>query len=662
VLFRSVTIFILFYSRFFMLRRFITISSIMSEFATTSSSPPDVSAAAQAFVNRFNEEYAAKHHAFEEQFWGTKMALADRGDVQFNADNLSSTKKEMEDLLGDPATLSKARDFRDKIDAPEDLRKTLDIIIRTCQCNDLTPEAKAIREETSKMESLLEINRNQMKLGYTDDEGRFQAASSVALRNLISTATDEAIRKQAYEGLRTIGPFVCDNGFVEIVKLRNNMAKSLGYVDYYDYKVTNAEGFSKDKLFEILDGLERGTRPLMEEGLKELERRFGKAALDPWNTGYMMKGSIVKKMDPYFPFSKSVERYMRSYHKLGIQYQGAIMNLDLLDRPKKYSNGFCHWPVPAWRKPDGTWQPSVTNFTSLADPKAVGSGLTALQTLMHEAGHAAHMANVQQPSPLFSQERAPTSVAYAENQSMFLDSLVSDAAWRAKYALDIEGNPIPFSIIEEEIRATHAFSVLQLRSMLSVSYFEKALYELPEDEVTAENIEILADKVELKIQGGFSARPLLSIPHIVSDEASCYYQGYTLAEMSVYQTRAFFKSKYGYIVDNPHVGPTLTKAYWECGNSRPFLEIVQELTGAELTGDYWTDALKEPMEDKITRAKEEYEAAINEESCDSDDIDLNMTVRFVDGDTVIADSSTSGLLGACKEFERFVSARIAAVY
>jgi hypothetical protein len=51
---------------------------------------------------------------------------------------------------------------------------------------------------------------------------------------------------------------------------------------------------------------------------------------------------------------------------------------------------------------------------------------------MHEAGHAAHFANIVQPSPMFSQERAPTSVAYAENQSMFLDSLVADAAWRGR--------------------------------------------------------------------------------------------------------------------------------------------------------------------------------------------------------------------------------------
>ena len=37
---------------------------------------------------------------------------------------------------------------------------------------------------------------------------------------------------------------------------------------------------------------------------------------------------------------------------------------------------------------DGTFKPSQTNFTSLATPGAVGSGNTALTTLMHEGGHA----------------------------------------------------------------------------------------------------------------------------------------------------------------------------------------------------------------------------------------------------------------------------------
>ena len=390
--------------------------SIMSASAVA-----DSVATAQAFVNSFNEAYEGKHYAFEEQFWGTKMALSSREELEFSSEQLSRTKKEMEDLLSDPDILKQAKALRETLpsDAPADLVKTLDIIIRTCQCYDMSssPEAKLIREGTSKIESDLEMLRNGMKLGYTDpSNGEFVAMSSVALRNLMRTSSDEDIRKAAYDALRSIGLFVCNNGFVDIVKKRNQLAKQLEFEDYYDYKVTNAEGFNKQKLFEILDGLEEGTRPLMVEARKELKRRYGESALDPWNTSFLMAGSVVKKMDPYFPFSKSVERYIRSYAALKISYSGATMNLDLLDRPKKYSNGFCHWPKPAWRRPDGTWQPSVANFTSLADPAAVGSGIAALTTLMHEAGHAAHMANVKQPSPLFSQERAPTSVAYAENQ------------------------------------------------------------------------------------------------------------------------------------------------------------------------------------------------------------------------------------------------------
>lgn len=48
-------------------------------------------------------------------------------------------------------------------------------------------------------------------------------------------------------------------------------------------------------------------------------------------------------------------------------------------------------------------------------------------------------------------------------------------------------------------------------------------------------------------------RPLMSVPHILADESSAYYHAYVLAEMSVHQTRAHFKQKYGQLVDNDQV-------------------------------------------------------------------------------------------------------------
>lgn len=86
--------------------------------------------------------------------------------------------------------------------------------------------------------------------------------------------------------------------------------------------------------------------------------------------------------------------------------------------------------------PDGFFLPSRA-------PPLVGSGRDALNTLLHEGGHAAHMANIDQPSPLFGQERAPFSVAMAETQSMFLDSYGHDAAWLGRYARSAAGESAP---------------------------------------------------------------------------------------------------------------------------------------------------------------------------------------------------------------------------
>lgn len=229
------------------------------------------------------------------------MNLKDRDDVTFSTENLSKTQTEMEDFLSSPDNLNKAEEFKSQLprDAPDDLKKTLDIIIRTCKCNDKTssPDAKSLRDEAINLENELTMKRNRMKLGYTDpNDGTFKEMSSVGLRNVMRVSPDEGSRKAAYEGLRALGPFVTENGFPELVKLRNKFAKSLGYIDFYDYKVTNAEGFGKLKLFDILDGLEKATRPLMDKARKELERRHGKEALEPWNTSFMMAGDVVKKM------------------------------------------------------------------------------------------------------------------------------------------------------------------------------------------------------------------------------------------------------------------------------------------------------------------------------------------------------------------------------
>ena len=343
---------------------------------------------------------------------------------------------------------------------------------------------------------------------------------------------------------------------------------------------------------------------------------------------------------------------------MGITYRDTKMRLDLCDRAGKYPNGFCHWPVAPHKGQDGKWNASEANFTSLATPDEVGSGNTALTTLMHEGGHAAHFANIEQGSPLFSQERAPFSVSLAETQSMFLDSLCGDAAWLGRYARDRAGTPVPWDLLERSIREKHPYEVFQLRGMIAVPYFEKALYEMPESDLTPENIAAVADDIERKIQGGLAGRPLMSVPHITSDESSCYYHGYVFAEMAVHQTREHFHGKYGDIVDNPEIGPELLASYWLAGSGDPgFLKMVENLTGKPLSHDAWVAEMAKDTEAVVKDEKVEYERAVKAGPAGAGgEIDLGMRAVFVHGDEVVADSEEEkGFVAACGKFKAWVN-------
>jgi hypothetical protein len=194
--------------------------------------------------------------------------------------------------------------------------------------------------------------------------------------------------------------------------------------------------------------------------------------------------------------------------------------------------------------------------------------------------------------------------------------------------------------------------------MLAVPFFERALYDMPEDQLTASRILQLADEIEASVQGGLSGRPLMMVPHILSDESAAYYHGYVLAEMSVHQTRAHFFKTYGRIVDEPRVGADLVSKYWESGNRAMFLDLVKNLTGEELSGDAWVAELKKDLEKHVANEKVEYETAVKEGARykEGDSVDLDMRVVLVHGDEVIADSNSlsGGLTEACSIFKIWI--------
>lgn len=135
--------------------------------------------------------------------------------------------------------------------------------------------------------------------------------------------------------------------------------------------------------------------------------------------------------------------------------------------------------------------------------------------------------------------------------------------------------------------------------------------------------------------------------------------------MALHQNRAAFRRMLGAhdLADRPEVGAWLTDGYFRAGNTRGFLPLVEELTGAPLSADAWVADLETDLDEAVAQAKQDYDAAVTpgprfKSGDPAVEEALRMRVVLSHGDATIADSAVDGGLGgACEKFRAWVNAK-----
>jgi oligoendopeptidase F len=605
-----------------------------------------------------NHDYLAVHKAKEDLFWSTYMAFSD--------DHAGFAKAEQayKAFISDPARLASVREAlaslanEPKSADQQSLEHGLKGWLALFECNIVdSDKARELMRELIDMESALFAKRKDLTLHHINEAGVSEEATLSMLSTNLGTNPNEAARKSSHDALMDLERWVLANGFLDVVRKRNEFARAQGFPDYFEYKVRKNEQMSSAELFAVLDDFEARTRAANERAMTELSQTHGATATKPWNLRFNISGDITRQFDPYLSFAKGLQRWVESFRRLGISYRGATLQLDLLERKGKYQNGFCHGPIPSFFDTENKWVAGQINFTAEAQPDQVGSGARAINTLFHEGGHAAHFANVTQNAPCFSQEFPPTSMAYAETQSMFCDSLLDDADWLKRYARNAAGEPVPDALIRQRIETTQPFAAYAERGILVVPYFERALYQLNAEELNDETVLALARDCEQRILGiPVGPRPLLAIPHLLNQESAASYHGYLLANMAVYQTRAYFERKYGYLTDNPAIGPALAQHYWAPGNSLSHNQTLVNLTGEPFNAKYLADSCNQTVDEAWAEAKAKIAMAATRNYPQHTQTDLDATIRIVHGAEVLADNTESDE-AMCLNFERWVGER-----
>lgn len=578
-------------------------------------------------LDRMNSDYSKLHLDYEQAFWLSYM-----GDHSYDD------------------AMEKARIKRDEFRSSIELREEVKVALKTAKGKNkdrlkiwdrffglyqIPKEAEGVKTKISRLENEIMKIRTTRKEGYIDpNSNEFVLASENRMRTLMRTADDEGVRKACFLSLEKL-PYDTLDKYVELIKLRNDFAKILGFADFYEYKAKIDENMSKKELFSIFEKIYDKTKYAFKN-VRKLEKE--KPGLrKPWNFAFMMAGSFIKEEDPYFQFQNVLDYWGRSMSALGIDLNGGTVQFDLLDRQGKFNNGFCHYPDLV-RNIEGKWYAGSANISSTAIPNQLGSGVQGIDTVFHEGGHAADRLCSTQPDSCINHEYPPSTVSWAETQSMFMDTISSSIEWRMRYAKDQNGNSYPFELYERKVRALYPLRPLDLMGIMHVVFFEKEVYE--SKNLSTQKVIAIAKKIYKKyFDRSEDSISVLNVPHTYSWESSAYYHGYGLAELGVSQWRQYFFKKYGYIVDNPKVGKEMKKV-WSYGSLYPAKKLVKLATGKTLSPKAYIDDVTKPLEKIIADAKSRV-ARLNKVPEYKKPVDLKGKLVVLHGKEVIADNSIS---------------------
>jgi hypothetical protein len=159
---------------------------------------------------------------------------------------------------------------------------------------------------------------------------------------------------------------------------------------------------------------------------------------------------------------------------------------------------------------------------------------------------------MDQQDVILNTEYPPASTAWAETQSMFMDSVMSSIEYRTLYARNSDGEYFPREQFETRVRKLHPLAGRRMMSIAAMVQFERQIYT--STDLTTDKVLDIANGVSLNYFSHSTPlpRPLLAV-HPFNWESACSYHGYGMADLAVYQYREFFFERDGYVLDNPQV-------------------------------------------------------------------------------------------------------------
>jgi peptidyl-dipeptidase A len=532
------------------------------------SASPEMTEKARQLVDDFSKRFRPLDVAASRAWWDANLSGKDE-----DFKRKEEAQNEIDELLSDKKAFAQLKAVKEAggIDDPM-TKRAIDVIYLMCLEKQVDPE---LLKQMNALSNAVEQKFNVFRARVGDKE-----MTTAQVRDVLKASTISQRRKEVWEAAKEVGKVV-EPQLRELVKLRNQSAKQLGFDNYHALQLFLGEQNGKDliKLFDRLDELTREpfTRAKAEIDA-ELARNYGikVSELMPWHYHdlFFQEVPAVFKadLDKIYAQQDLIKLCREFYRSIGLPIDLVIEKTgnDFAPRPGKNPHAFC---IDITR--DGTDVRVLANVV----PNDYW-----MSTLLHEFGHSVY-SSINIPARLPYVLRWESHILTTEGVAMMFEKLSKRRSWLEQMGVKVD-NPREF---DETGAKMLRYNLLIFSRWCQVMLrFEKGMYENPEQDLN----KLWWDQVEkyqlLRRPPGRNAPDYGSKIHIVS--APVYYHNYMMGELFASQlhhaiARKVYKGANPDTVvyaGNKQVGEFMRHYVFEPGRTKSWNELTAYATDAEL--------------------------------------------------------------------------------
>jgi peptidyl-dipeptidase A len=525
-----------------------------------------------ALRDQYLEQYRPLYVQTARAWWKANISGAD-ADFARKAD----LEKQISRLQSDKSMFARIKALKESGTVTDPLEaRQLDVMYRQFLANQADPKLQErIIELQNQVEQAFNTHRSMVN-------GKEMTENQVreVLRNTIDSKEAEA----AWKGYMAVGEKAAGK-LREMVKLRNQIARELGFRDYFAMALAMQE-IDETLLMSILDELHAKSQDTFSKMKDDIDARraaiFGiqPAELRPWHFGdlFFQEAPPGGEVDFDRLYSNvDILALTRAYYAgLGMDVNDILDRSDLYEKPGKSPHAFC---ADLDREGDIRVLCNIKPNQYWAD------------TTLHELGHGVYAKYVDRNLPWLLRESCHAILD--EGQANMFGAIALNEDWLAnvvKLAPDLANQA---SAAARQMNRTDKLIFAQWAQVMV--RFEREMYANPEQNLGKLWWDLRSRYQRLPAPATTSRPDYAAKVHILTSPV--YYHSYLLGDVFGAQLRNHIVTKIlgerdiarPSFANRPKVGEFLKAKLFGMGNRQRWDELIQHATGEKLTAKYFVE-------------------------------------------------------------------------